>query len=358
MPRHVPNSAHGGAAPVTAAGAGAPSKASVSTSTPSTTTSPAASTSTSYPVLTSFPPTACLTGGAPFGQARAAFAELFSLLPTSAGHDISSRAREDVGVPDEDLHTRPALTYGETPLEAVFASLSRIEAVGGPLPTNESVFLDVGSGVGKPVFAAALLRPGGWGRVVGVEILEPLWEASLEVQETWEGGLPYLAPGIKETQYRIPKAARAVPVDLLCGDACAEKGGVDWGSVTVAYACSTCFDERTVARLAQTAGKGMREGTYLVLSSVELDGTDEQAAATSAAAADAAPPNASAATAAAAGAGETAAPAAASPAAAPVAAVAPPPPHSMWEVVDAFQTNMSWGLATVFVHRRRPRTTA
>jgi SAM-dependent methyltransferase len=148
------------------------------------------------------------------------------------------------------------------------------------------VFLDVGSGIGKPVFAAALLRP--WRRCAGVELLAGLHAEALALRETWRGGLPFSQRGVKQTLFRVPPAARAARIDLRCADACdasltlgnaedeedaelpdAEFERPLWAAVDLAFACSTCFDEETVARMARAA-ELMRPGAVFAACSIRL----------------------------------------------------------------------------------------
>ena len=232
-------------------------------------------------------------------DALKAFNELYLSHPSSVGCDISSRAREEIGVSDEELPSHPALTYGETPLEAISSALYYIETTYGQDTINysQTSFLDIGSGTGKPVFAAALLRP--WKQCIGVEILEPLYIVSEEINEyVWKTGLPYLLPGMKQPQYRIPIQSRKIDIEFLCGDI-SEKNIVNWKNISVAYACSTCFDDITIDKMA-TAASLMNPGTFLICSSVELD-------------------------------------------------------HAAWEPIHSLSANMSWGLATIFIHKRRTK---
>lgn len=214
--------------------------------------------------------------------------------PFSVGKDISARDREEQGISDELLHAHTSYTYGETPLEAVANALTNIKTKHGGLPQN-GVFLDVGCGTGKPMFAAALLHS--WAKVLGVEFLEGLVDAAMDVQEVWEGGLPFVAKGVKGTQYRIPLSARQTPIEFIFGDAC-KPGVVDWSKVDVAYACSTCFDDATMAGLG-VVSKAMAPGSVFVTSGVQL-----------------------------------------------------PTVGSDWDVVDEIPSTMSWGEATVYIHKR------
>jgi hypothetical protein len=244
--------------------------------------------------------------------AAAALAELFAPVPFSAGKEISLRGREALGVPEERIAEAPALVYGETSATALARVLAVVErrrrerrregdgagasaagdrdADADALLRDEQrreVFLDVGSGIGKPVFAAALLRP--WARCVGVELLEGLHAEALALRETWRGGLPFSQRGVKQALFRIPPEARAARLDLRCADACdaarlplgnaedEEDAGLDdaafsqplWSAVDVAFACSTCFDEATLARVAQAA-EAMRPGALFAACSAPM----------------------------------------------------------------------------------------
>jgi len=246
--------------------------------------------------------------------AAAALAELFAPVPFSAGKEISLRGREALGVPEERIAEAPALVYGETSATALARVLAVVErrrrerrrecsdagagadaSAGGAGDADadvrdeqrREVFLDVGSGIGKPVFAAALLRP--WARCVGVELLEGLHAEALALRETWRGGLPFSQRGVKQTLFRIPPEARTARLDLRCADACdaarltlgnaedEEDADLDdaafarplWSAVDVAFACSTCFDEATLARVAQAA-EAMRPGALFAACSAPM----------------------------------------------------------------------------------------
>ena len=187
------------------------------------------------------------------------------------------------------------------------------------------MFVDIGCGTGKPLFAAALLHQ--WRAARGVEIVEDLLEEAGVLLEAWEGGLPYAGPkGTKEALFRVPRACRAVPIELYAGDATAGcgggggggaegggarpwapmagpglaegAGGLDWSDADVAYACSTCFSEGLLAALLR-ASLRMRAGAFFITSSTPLE-------------------------------------------------------HPAWEVVAEESQTMSWGVATVYLQRKRP----
>jgi hypothetical protein len=241
------------------------------------------------------------------------FDHLCLIYPFHVGKAVSAREREkEFGVSDDLLHVNTSFTYGETSLSTISRLLEVVEnhrllsKEDGCLEDKQrrEVFLDVGSGVGKPVFAAALVRP--WSLCVGIELLRGLHEIALEMHSHWRGGLPYVERGVKGTLYRIPSSARRSRILFRCGDITDEnvmrvrqrreerdnndddddndddndvaelslEGGTEslWDLVDVAYACSTCFDEPTVIKLAQAAMR-MRPGTIFATSGVHLPAT-------------------------------------------------------------------------------------
>ena len=277
----------------------------------------------------------------------AAYSELLAMHPFSVGKQISARHRERIGVTDEKLAEHSSLTYGETPLETVARVLESsdrlrrapgVDAEAAAAAQRREVFLDVGSGVGKPVFAAALLRP--WARCIGVELMRGLHRTARELRRAFRSGLPFVQRGVKGTLYRVPAEARATRIELRCGDVTSaatmalegsddedddygeddegdddeEDEGRDgtesdrspapgpqleslWSQVDVAFACSTCFDEAMMQRLSQAA-LPMRPGTVFATSGVRMS-------------------------------------------------------EDWGEVVECVSANMSWGEATIFIHVRR-----
>jgi len=97
---------------------------------------------------------------------------MFNLLYLGInGYDIA--AKEEQLLKQNGRFIRE-ITYGEI----IFTSFkSLLEKVSSP---PNSVFYDLGSGIGKAVFAAALLGP--FERLIGVEIVEQLHITALQVK--------------------------------------------------------------------------------------------------------------------------------------------------------------------------------
>jgi len=90
----------------------------------------------------------------------------------------------------------------------------------------------------------------------------------------------------------LPAEARDVDIRFECGDATV----ADWSDGDVVFANSTCFDEWLMAKLATTADR-MAVGSFFVTFTKRL-------------------------------------------------------PSAKWEVLEAVMEQMSWGGATVFIHKK------
>lgn len=234
--------------------------------------------------------------------------DLFEYITFDIGKEISAEEREARGVTDDLLAENSSLTYGETPFSTLARCLYKIKLKYGGIPgcTPENpdkggVFVDIGSGVGKPVYAAALLHQ--WTSCIGVELMEGLNDVAIDTLETWNKGMPYFPPlgtypaghpDSKKIHYKIPAEAREVHLDFICADATTE---VDWSNSTVGFACSTCFDRDLMSKLAKLAEK-MPSGSFFITSCETLDSPE-------------------------------------------------------WEIVDQEIQQMSWGPAVLFIHKRK-----
>ena len=101
----------------------------------------------------------------------------------------------------------------------------------------------------------------------------------------------------KADEIRLPAASQGVAVEFHEGDAC-DTNAFDASTVTFGFANSTCFDDRLMERVAAVAN-GMPDGALFVTFTKRL-------------------------------------------------------PSIHWEILDKQRMVMSWGDATVFIHRKRP----
>ena len=122
-----------------------------------------------------------------------------------SGHALSMRDR-----PKQDS----SFVYGEIVFDTFVALLARAA------PARGEVFCDLGAGTGKAVHAAALSGLG-FGRCIGVELLEGLHAASEDARRAIAAAAP----------------AEAATVELRKGDMLE----VDWSAADVVYSSSICF---------------------------------------------------------------------------------------------------------------------
>jgi hypothetical protein len=176
---------------------------------------------------------------------------LFNLLledyPVNLGKSISKKQRE------RERLKEPMLAYGEMTLDG-FASLLRTicEEYDG-LQGEHQVFCDIGSGTGKPCFAAALLHT--WKRCTGVEILSGLHGASLEVADRWRKMMESVEDDIMSPEQR------RVEMEFLHMDAKSE--AFSMADCTLGLANSTCFDEELMIYMAAKADQ-MKGGSFFI----------------------------------------------------------------------------------------------
>ena len=99
--------------------------------------------------------------GMPLDQITQRLEELFGHFPAEIGKTVSRKEREV-----ENYHS-PTLVYGEIHVEAFVALLNNTRQFGA-MDVSGGKFVDIGSGAGKAVFAAALVHD--WDHCVGIEI--------------------------------------------------------------------------------------------------------------------------------------------------------------------------------------------
>jgi len=199
----------------------------------------------------------------------------------------------------EDESNRPTeanLTYGEIPFRSMAFILEKIrQDYGKPRPAEgdnqdeeeedeesgvmqepgKDVLYDIGSGTGKPCFAAAAIFP--FRKVVGIEVLGSLHEAALKIKNTWEvEAVPALAAarggGMKGGEEGAAKTM-TTQLEFLQGDF-RDMTLCDWPSkADVCVANSTCFSSELMLDLAGLAA-GMRKGSVFVTLTKRLPSPD------------------------------------------------------------------------------------
>lgn len=156
---------------------------------------------------------------------------------------MSKKERQDEELDDQSL------VYGEIQFRTFALTIEKIRYLYDGLRDSGGIFVDIGSGTGKAVFAAMLMHD--FDRVIGIEILNGLHEISRDIEAIWheqKGKIDGLSARTKKTQ-----------IDLIRGDAFK----VDWADATLAFVNSTCFDEKMMETVAEHANK-MQTGSFLI----------------------------------------------------------------------------------------------
>ena len=158
------------------------------------------------------------------------------------GKELSTRERDAKGF------VASTLVYGEIHFRPYAITFQKIRQLYGGLARSGGTFVDVGSGTGKPVFAAALLHD--FAECRGVEVLTGLHDASLKLLERWRSD---------EIQAQLSPAQRGTNVSFVLGDA----RRVDWSDADCIFMNSTCFDEPLMLELAAVAN-AMRKDSFCI----------------------------------------------------------------------------------------------
>jgi hypothetical protein len=191
----------------------------------------------------------------PVREREAIFEQIYEDYPLRLARIV---AKKEI---DEQGHFETAFRYAETSYEEVGIMLRKIKEKHGGLKKDEvqkQIFYDLGSGFGRPVFAAAILFP--FAKVIGIELLEGLFVMSNEIIKQWE-------PDIKP---QLPSTHQATEVKFVKG-CCSEhwKDDLNWADGSIVFCHSTQFDERLMTELTEHAMK-MQTGSFFVTLTKEL----------------------------------------------------------------------------------------
>jgi len=187
-----------------------------------------------------------------FSSGESLFVSLFEEYPDSEAGKELSRAERQV-----NQYLSASLSYSEVQYAAFHKIFTRLNRLGFS-DENDGVFVDVGSGVGKAVFAAALFH--NFKKVVGIEILTSLNKASLGVLEKWRE---------MRLKRRLPAAKHDLEVSLLLGDALYMNWAID-AAPDVVFINATCFNSDMVRLLGVQLCR-LRPGSFVIITSQPLD---------------------------------------------------------------------------------------
>ncbi len=149
------------------------------------------------------------------------------------GYELSFSARKKMDYFDRGL------TYGEIIPKEFSRMLKEVD------PQKGEVFYDLGSGTGKAVIAAALLFP--FSKVVGIELLDDLYDASIRVTER-------LKREVSTQEIPLPEV-KFIQSDFL---------NSDFSDADIVFAHATCFHEAQFRELLPKF-EGLKKGARLLL---------------------------------------------------------------------------------------------
>lgn len=162
-------------------------------------------------------------------------------LSSDVGRNVSRRERE------ETFQTDASLRYGELGFKAVASILKKLRE--DFELRQDGVCLDLGSGMGKAVIAAALAHK--FRKSVGVETLEGLHVLSLELASRYEG----------EVELEMVRGD-LLKADDLCKEA------------DVIFVHGACFTDKLWVRVAQLLAACVTQMCFVVTVSLQLPAAD------------------------------------------------------------------------------------
>lgn len=177
------------------------------------------------------------------------FESLYFDWPCERARVVSRRERE------KNRYKESSLTYGEIRFDS-FQEMFKVLYEYG-LPETGGVFLDIGCGSGRPVFAAALIHD--FNLCAGIEILDGLYEVCEEVFVTWR----------KTVKFQCSKKQQDTEIRFYHGDATV----MSWMDADVVFANSTCFSRKLLKKLAKKTEE-LRPGTFFISTTYALPSPD------------------------------------------------------------------------------------
>ena len=151
-------------------------------------------------------------------------------------------------------------------------------------------FYDLGSGTGKPVIAMSLIYH--FKRLIGIEYLENLFRLSLEIKNTYDGTINSKF----ENNQQLFNFETPNQIEFLQGDFLKH----NWEDTSIIFANSTCFSLGMMQNIGSKANKECKSGTIIITFTKRLTNLSTD-----------------------------------------------------WELRDGFRRIMTWGVATIYIHRRK-----
>ena len=155
---------------------------------------------------------------------------------------------------------------------------------------REGNFYDLGSGTGKAVLSMSLMCR--FKRLIGIEFLENLFKLSLGIKQNYDKTIDEKFGNYRQLfNFESPNQ-----IEFLQGDFLKHS----WEDTSIIFANSTCFSINMMNNIANKANKECKPGTIIITFTKRLTNLSAD-----------------------------------------------------WELRDGFRRLMSWGIGTIYVHRRK-----
>ena len=155
---------------------------------------------------------------------------------------------------------------------------------------NDGIFYDLGSGAGKPIIAMSMMHK--FQKLIGIEFLENLSNLSKDVKKNYDKTINDKFDKNKQLfSFEQPNE-----IEFIRGDFFQQS----WENANVIFANSTCFSMEMIDNIAKKANKECKSGTIIITFKKKLNKL-----------------------------------------------------NSDWEIKDGFRRLMTWGIATIYVHKRK-----
>lgn len=154
---------------------------------------------------------------------------------------------------------------------------------------REGTFIDLGSGIGKGLVAAIFIHK--FDKYLGIEYLENLHNVAVEIKTKFEANWDNL---YNTNRQYLPEYDKLPEMKFINSDFLQE----DWSDASFLFANSTCFSPELMQSLSEKA-QTLKEGSIFVTFTKRLPNLGED-----------------------------------------------------WELADGFRRLMSWGIATIYIHRK------
>ena len=192
--------------------------------------------------------------------------ETVEALFADHGSDLArARCRAEMFCAKRENERVSDLVYGEFGFMALASVLAKHRDA---MPETGGVFLDLGSGIGRPLFYAAALAPSTFRDVVGVEIQPGLHELATEVKALYDAEVrPRLggadAPRVKCLLGDFLSAEHSKEDDEEA-DETRDAIGDAWARADLVLVNSCCFGDALFERVERKAARALKRGALVV----------------------------------------------------------------------------------------------